>query len=93
MTGRLGDWATENDMQPIPIEWEGEEITSCDLVSPHCSVAPSPRRLVSLIGVSFGLFVRGRRRFVFKEQDEQGQDNRREDGRFAPQWFPFDGFQ
>jgi 23S rRNA pseudouridine1911/1915/1917 synthase len=46
-TGRRGDGATENNLQSIPIEWEDDEIASCDLVSPRRPAAPSPPLLVS----------------------------------------------
>jgi 23S rRNA pseudouridine1911/1915/1917 synthase len=42
-TRRRGDKETKDNTQPIPIEWEDDEIASSDLVSPRLLVAPSPR--------------------------------------------------
>src|SRR5262249_7148315 len=64
-------------------EWEKEAPLSVPFsLSPRRPVALSPRP--SSIGVGRSLFVRSRRRFIFEEQDEQGQDRRREDGRLCP---------
>jgi 23S rRNA pseudouridine1911/1915/1917 synthase len=44
---KQGDKETKSNTQPIPIEWEDDEIASSDLVSPHRPVAPSPPPPVS----------------------------------------------
>jgi 23S rRNA pseudouridine1911/1915/1917 synthase len=46
-TRKQGDKETKSNTQPIPIEWEDDEIASNDLVSPHRPVAPSPPPPVS----------------------------------------------
>ena len=45
-TRKQGDKETRSNTQPIPIEWEDDEIASSDLGSPHLPVAPSPRPAV-----------------------------------------------
>jgi len=42
-TGRRGEEDGKNRAQPIPIEWEDDEIATSDIVSPYLSVPPSPR--------------------------------------------------
>jgi len=46
-TRKQGDKETKSETQPIPIEWEDDEIASSDLVSTHRPVAPSPPPPVS----------------------------------------------
>lgn len=41
-TGRQGDGETRSDTQPIPIEWDDDEVTRSDLAAPLHSVPPSP---------------------------------------------------
>src|SRR5215475_3274814 len=42
-TSRQGDRETRSDTQPIPIEWEDDEIASSDLIYPNLPVSQSPR--------------------------------------------------